>query len=410
MAVLSQLAPPGSGLSQSRGPDRQALALVADRLGLHIGAEIREGGSPARVYAAVGADGADLALKVLALRPGLVERHDLDTFRGKIVQLDRIRTLAPALAGRYLPVQHYLSGPGWAAYTTPWYESTDLGAPLRRGNDPARFWTRHAAVAAELYAGYAAADVRTPVDHLARVNLIRFARRYPALAAALPPGLAAADPIIVNGVRCRPPLAVLADLAGSLRLARLAPPRLRFCAHGDANTQNVRLGRRGDFRLIDPRGSTDHWDPVSDLARTLFSLTVRDPALRLGFAIEGGPAYRVGFRRPTWPGYRAAAHGFADHAYGLDVVAGLLAGDPAWRERLLLTHDLHVLAEAPARLADHKPRTDGRGAPSPPASLALGHFLLGTLLLNDLADQLAAGEVDLDRHLRLVTGGPPTRR
>ena len=53
--------------------------------------------------------------------------------------------------------------PSWAAYTTPWYESTDLGAPLRRGTDPGKFYARHAAVAAELYAGYAVASVRTPV-------------------------------------------------------------------------------------------------------------------------------------------------------------------------------------------------------------------------------------------------------
>jgi hypothetical protein len=390
------------------GADARALAAATERLGLRVDGEIRDGGSPARVYQAMGEE--PLALKVIAMRPGVVERHDLETFRGKISQLDRIRTLAPALADRYLPVRHYVGGPDWAAYTTPWFESADLAAPLRRRADPGGFYLRHAAVATELYAGYAAASVRTPVDHLARVNLIRFARRYPVLAQALPAGLAAADPIIVNGVRCRPPLAVLAELAGSLRLVRLAPPRLRFCAHGDANTQNVRVGRRGDFRLIDPRGSTEHWDPVSDLARTLVSLTVRDPALRLGFTVEGGPAYRVSFRRPVWPGYRAAAHGFADHAYRVDTVAGLLAGDPAWRERLLLTHDLHVLAEAPARLADLKPRIDQRGAPISAPSLALGHFLLGTLLLNDLASQLAGGEVDVDRHLRLVTGGPATSR
>lgn len=405
--AVSQLVLPVPGLG--RGAEAHALAAVAERLGLQVGAEVHEGGSPARVYQAVH-DSGPLALKVITVRPGVVDSHDLAAFRGKVTQLDRIRALAPGLASRYLPVLHYLSGPGWAAYTTPWYESSDLAAPLRRRADPGGFYTRHAGVAAELYAGYAAASVRAPVDHLARVNLIRFARRYPFLAAALPPGLAAANPIIVNGVRCRPPLAVLAELAGSLRLARLTPPRLRFCAHGDANTQNLRIGRRGDFRLIDPRGSTEHWDPVFDLARTLVSLTVRDPALRLGFAIEGGPAYRVRFRRPTWPGYRAAAHGFAEHAYRVDTVAGLLAGDLAWRERLMLIHDLHVLAEAPARLADHKPRTDSRGVPSSPASLALGHFLLGTLLLNDLADQLAGGEVDPDRHLALVTGGPPAGR
>lgn len=67
----------------------------------------------------------------------------------------------------------------------------------------------------------------------------------------------------------------------------------------------------------------------------------------------------------------------------------LLAADPHWRTRLLLTHDMHVLAEAPCRLSDPKPKWDCRGDPSSPQALAIGHYLLGTLLVDDLVDQLA---------------------
>lgn len=38
-------------------------------------------------------------------------------------------------------------------------------------------------------------------------------------------------------------------------------------------------------------------------------------------------------------------------------------------------------------------------------ALAIGPYLLGTLLVDDLVDQLAEhGEIDVDRYLALVTG------
>jgi hypothetical protein len=90
-------------------------------------------------------------------------------------------------------------------------------------------------------------------------------------------------------------------------------------------------------------------------------------------------------------------------------IGELLDGDAAWWERLLLTHDLHVLAEAPCRLSDRKPKWDARGEVSTPEALALGHYLMGTLLLNDLVDQLdAGGDLDADRHFDLVTSDLPT--
>jgi hypothetical protein len=186
-------------------------------------------------------------------------------------------------------------------------------------------------------------------------------------------------------------------------------------AHGDFNTRNVLLSTRpgataADFRLIDPRGSTEPWDPVYDLAKTLFSLSVWDPALRTGFSVRraGRHGYRVAFRQPVFPGYRAAIHAFLPRLRSHEGLSDLFRDDPAWLDRLLLTHDLHVLAEAPCRLSDPKPKPDLRGAESAPAELALGHYLLGTLLINDLAAQLSrTGRVDAGRHLALVTDRLP---
>ncbi|MGV9266898.1 phosphotransferase family protein [Kitasatospora sp. NPDC003701] len=395
--------------------DEAALAAVADTLGLTVGAEILEGGSPARVHRATGRAGEELVVKVLVPAPGAVDGHDLVSFRHKLRQIELLRAVAPRLAAHYLPVAHVLDGDGWAACTTPFYASADLAAPLRESPQGTReFFRRYPALLQALVLdGYAARSHPAPAAHLADVVVGRFLRRLPVLRRALPQDLMGAERLTVNGVPCEAPQLVLERLAG--RLARLAPARLMAPAHGDANTRNVLVSTRpgaaaADFRLIDPRGCVEPWDPVYDLAKTLFSLSVWDPALRTGFAVSGGPghAYQVGFRQPVFPGYRAAIHAFLPRLAAHEGLSGLFHDDPRWWERLLLTHDLHVLAEAPCRLSDRKPKPDLRGRNSTPVELALGHYLLGTLLINDLAAQLARpGGVDPTSHLALVADHLP---
>ncbi|WP_435244202.1 hypothetical protein [Streptomyces sioyaensis] len=449
------------GPPSTAGPDEwRAIQEAAQRLGLDVGEEILDGGSPARVHRARTADGTELVLKVLTAASGAVDGHDLSSFRGKREQIALIRRAAPQLGAHYLPVLDSIEGSGWAACTTPYYPSRDLAACLREGPDGTRrFFAHHDAVVRGMFVhGYGTRAVPAPADHLPEVNLGRFLRRLPVLARRLPE-VAAADELVINDRRCVAPARLLQHLSDehAALLRRLAPPRLMFPAHGDANVRNILVGRAAgtgtddgpqvhsetdarahpetdarahpetgarahretdapaapvtDYRIIDPRGSVDHWDPVYDLAKTLFSLTVWDPALRLGFAIDGAtvhgtPRYRVGFRRPVYPGYRSAAHGFLPYLEGSEI-SGLLEGDPGWRQRLLLTHDLHVLAEAPCRLSDLKPKPDAEGRCTPPEELALGHYLMGTLLLDDLVRQLTGpAEPDVDRHLALVTGGP----
>ncbi|MCF3172837.1 hypothetical protein IPZ61_05825 [Streptomyces sioyaensis] len=411
-----------TGPASTAGPaEWRAIQEAAQRLRLNVGEEILDGGSPARVHRARTADGTELVLKVLTAASGAVDGHDLASFRGKREQTELIRQAAPQLGAHYLPVRDSIEGSGWAACTTPYYPSRDLAACLREGPEGTRrFFAHHDAVVHGLFVhGYATRTDPAPAGHLTDVNLGRFLRRLPVLARRLPE-VAAADELVINDRRCASPARLLHRLsdAHAARLRRLAPPRLMFPAHGDANVRNILVGRATgtgtgdtDYRIIDPRGSVDHWDPVYDLAKTLFSLTVWDPALRLGFAIDGGagngtPRYRVGFRRPVYPGYRAAAHGFLPYLE-TSAIPGLLEGDPGWRQRLLLTHDLHVLAEAPCRLSDLKPKPDAEGRCAPPEELALGHYLMGTLLLDDLVRQLTGpAEPDVDRHLALVTGGP----
>ncbi|WP_343441917.1 hypothetical protein [Micromonospora schwarzwaldensis] len=378
---------------------------AAERFGVSVGAEILEGGSSARVYHALRPDGSPMVLKVVTARPGTVDGHDLASFRTKESQIDLARRQAPRLGGRYQPIVDSVHGPDWAAQLTPYFPSQDLAAPLRAG-DSGAFFDTYRSVATELIGhGYAATTTAAPADYLDRVVIARFFRRLPMLRRALPE-LTGADVLLVNGRRCRSPVRVLTELrdreAG--RLARLAPRRLGFPAHGDANTRNVLVAPdRRDFRLIDPRGSTAPLDPVYDLAKALFSLSVWDPALRRGCVVRrlGGtpPSYRAGLRDTSEHPYREAVLGFVPFLADLPCLRELL-DDPGWRARLLLTHDLHVLSEAACRLSDDKPRWGADGRPVTPVELAAFHYLVGAVLLDDLVEQFSAGdEPDPERHL-----------
>ena len=408
----------GSHASTAPLTDESALAHVASELGLMVKEEILDGGSSARVYKALRrTDGIDVAVKVLVEQPGVVDGHDLRSFAGKLIQLEAIRAHAPALADRYAPVLGSLAGDGWAAYTTQFYESQDAAACLRDERGDVELFLRQCdAIFAGLFAsGYGAVAAPVPAGHLLRTNVGRFLRRFPTLEKWLPAELVGPGELIVNGVRCRSPRSLLSAIVhgDGLSVDHLGPLRLGLCAHGDANTRNLLVGTQCkgavDFRIIDPRGSTEPWDPVYDLAKILFSLSVWDPALRLGFAVDSDhPGWRVGFGCATYEGYRTAIHAFLPYLEDSEALARVLDDDPHWRTRLVLTHDMHVLAEAPCRLSDPKPKWDWRGEPSTPTKLAIGHYLLGTLLINDFVDQLVHnGDIDADRHLGLLTGELP---
>jgi hypothetical protein len=395
--------------------DESALATVADHLGLEVGAELLDGGSPARVYRARTADGGEVAVKILVAAPGAVDGHDLGSFLAKSRQIDKIRAEAPRLAQRYLPITDQLAGEGWAAYTTPFFPSVDAAACLRTGGEEglAVFFAQQTAILQDLLGGgYGVDSVATPPGHLAEVHIGRFLRRLPILERALPEAVRA-DRLVINGVLCESAPIVLRRILDRAddRLARMSPARLMFPAHGDANIRNTLIGTGpANFRIIDPRGSTSPWDPVYDLAKTVFSLTVWDAALRLGLEINqhgttDPPQYEVVHRHPYYPNYRSAALSYQFYLGSLSMVEELFTDDPYWWERLLLTHDLHVLAEAPCRLSDRKPKPDLSGRMSAPEELALGHYLWGTLLINDLATRLARSD-DLDSQTHLAVGLP----
>lgn len=393
------------GLSEAEALEIVCLQLRADPV-----EEILLGGSSARVFLTRTAAGEQWVVKILVAQTGSVDGHDLQSFRAKLEQTDRITQTAPILGERYIPTTHIFEGGTWACQVTPFYPSTDLAAPLREPGGEDLFFRQSAAVfQALLVKGYGVDSIPAPPGFVDRVVVGRFLRRLPMLERALPEALSF-DTLQINGRTCISPRLLLRQILDNRRsrLDMLAPSRLMFCAHGDANTRNLLIGapKEGnvDFRVIDPRGSTEYWDPVYDIAKSLFSLSVWDLALRLGFHIEGsGATYNVSFRRPFYDGYRSAILRFQSWLDSMPDLNDLFREDRLWRERLVLTHDMHVLAEAPCRLSDRKPKIGGDGRPSSPEELALGFYLVGTLLLNDFAQSLTGGDpLDPADHLSLA--------
>lgn len=372
--------------------------------------EILLGGSSARVFLTRTAGGEQWVVKILVAQTGSVDGHDLQSFRAKLEQTERITQTAPILGERYIPTTHTFDGGSWACQVTPFYPSTDLAAPLRETGGEGLFFRQSAAVfQALLVKGYGVHSVPASPGFVDRVVVGRFLRRLPLLEKALPEALSF-DTLQINGRTCISPRLLLRQILDNRRsrLDRLAPARLMFCAHGDANTRNLLIGasKEGnvDFRIIDPRGSSEYWDPVYDVAKLLFSLSVWDPALRLGFHIKGsGARYSVGYRRPFYDGYSSAVLSYQSWLDSMSELNNLFYEDRFWRERLLLTHDMHVLAEAPCRLSDRKPKLGSDGRPSSPEELALGFYLVGTVLLNDLARSLTGRDpLDPAHHLSLA--------
>lgn len=388
---------------------------AAAELGLTVSQEILEGGSSARVYRARTGEGEDVVLKVLgAGAQAVVDGHDLDSFRAKARQIAHIEQRAASLGARYLPITRSIDAGTWAAHLTPYYPSQDLAAPLRDGRGVGAFFEQLTLVIEELAThGYGRASVPAPPAWLDEVVIDRFTRRLMLLEQALPQAVCP-DVITVDGQTCIAPRILLPRLRARAAhpLMRMRPPRLGLGAHGDANTRNILMSPAGDdFRLIDPRGSSAPWDPVYDLAKILFSLTIWDLALRDGVKVRRNPSrqithYDVALRSPAPPDYARAIDGFLPFLSTLPALSELLADDPGWVGRLVLTHDLHVLSEASCRLSDTKPRRGSDGRASTPEELALGHYLLGTRLLNDLAEQLQRPDglagLDLHRHFALL--------
>jgi Phosphotransferase enzyme family len=358
------------------------------------------GGSSATVWRVRTGPGARLVVKVLAEREELVDGHDLETFARKPRQIAAVHRELPGLSPYYTAVVGCWRGPGWAAYAMPHHDGQAITRKLDGPRPDVDGFGRDIGAVLRVLtdAGYARRSWPAPPGHFAVTHLDRVRRRLPMLHRHLPARLLAAEPIVVNGRRCRPLPRLLAEVgADHTLLAALQPGRLAFPVHGDLNLGNL-LVRRGapdpDFTVLDPRGVLVPWDPVYDVAKSLFSLTSFERAITGGLVIGSGRQageYTVSFT-DNREGYLAAAEQFTRVLGNLPYFQTLDRVDPNWRLRLRFAHAFHCLAEAACRLSDRKYRAFGavRGWDAC-VLLSAGLLLLGIGQLDELLADLTGG-------------------
>lgn len=399
--------------------EEELLGKLVGQLDAEIVGELTEGGSPARLLKVVLPDGNPHVIKLLVDLPGAVDGHDLGSFRLKIKQIDKVRTENPELRHCYTDKTHEFHGPDWAAYTMPFYPNEDIAACLRAEEPrPDLFYRRLGEVLRRLIAyGYRKDRAATGSGNIAGVHADRLDRRFWLLGKYLPASMTEPERIVVNGRPCRHPQQLARLILSKPELtAGIGPRWLYYPVHGDLNTRNilitptegiVRTAPEG-IRIIDPRGTLDLWDISYDVAKVLFSLSVWDGGLRKGFEITqpvaDEPVFGLRFRGQPYPGYVAAASTFLDFLTEHAEFAELSQEDPGWRDRLLLGHAFHLLAEAACRLSDIKKRTNElTESDISPLELAAGHYLYGVLFLEDAVAQLESnGTIDPQSHLGLL--------
>lgn len=395
---------------RTRDPLEQVPVAVRDELRLRRARPLCGGGTPAQVYRCEGANRTAVVVKVLRAGAGTVDGHDLSSFLRKPAQITRIHDELPGLSPYCVPLVGRWRGRGWGAYAMPWVDGVSPTTLLRAdGQGRQRFLATVRSVFEVLGAhGYPISAVPAPPGHGIGVHLDRVARRLPLLRTHLDPQLMGEADLRVNG-RLVPPVRELLRRAAA-RADVLQPTRLYFPVHGDLNLGNIviRPGSGPEFTLLDPRGITEHWDPVYDAAKALFSLTLFDGAMSAGFEINrsGSEGYEVRLRRPN-PAYLSAAMDLPATLMDVEFFRRLSRGDPLWPRRLLYSHAFHVLAESACRLSDRTvrelPTTSGWAARR---ELATGLYLSGLLLLDNLVSGPEEPENDPAAHLSCLTTAP----
>lgn len=394
---------------------------VLDRIPPEVRGELRlrralpltGGGTPAHVYMCEDADAEAVVVKVLHAWPGVVDGHDLGSFLRKPTQISRVHRELPGLAPYYVPLVGQWRGPDWGAYAMP---RVDGVPPTTLLHDGKRGEQRFLATLGSVFTvlgthGYAADAVPAPPGHGFGTHLDRLSRRLPLLRERLGP-LVDESELRVNG-RTVPGARELLRRAAARPdvLAAVEPARLYFPVHGDLNLGNLMVRPAGEpgpgrvggarFTVLDPRGIEEHWDPVYDAAKALFSLTLFDAAMSGGFVIgqDGSGGRDVRMRRPL-PAYGRAAAGLPALLDTVEFFHGLGRTDPLWRRRLLYTHAFHVLSESACRLSDRTDRAfPGVAGETARRELALGLYLSGLLLLEDLLSGPGEPENDPAAHL-----------
>ncbi|MFJ2778095.1 phosphotransferase [Kitasatospora sp. NPDC087315] len=391
---------------------------VCDELGLRQAHELTGGGTPAQVYRCEDADGNVVVVKLLragaGAGAGTVDGHDLGSFLRKPAQIARIHRELPGLSPHYVPLVGQWQGRDWGAYAMPWIDGVSPVTLLHGGEGGGQqFLAALQSVFGVLGThGYAASAMPAPPGHGISTHLDRLTRRLPLLTRHLGRLVDEVD-LRVNGRAVPSARELLRRTAARADvLAAIEPTQLYYPVHGDLNLGNLMLGTDGGpgrdlgprFTVVDPRGIDEHWDPVYDAAKALFSLTLFDAAMAGGFEIgRDARGYQVRLRCPV-QAYNTAAAQVPATLMTVEFFRHLGHTDPLWLRRLLYAHAFHVLAEAACRLSDQTVRTfPGASGWAARRELALGLYLSGLLLLDDLLSGPSDPESDPAAHLACLT-------
>jgi len=375
------------------GVQREPFEWLFSEFGARDPVLLTGGGSPALVWRALSATGDPIVIKFLDAAAGLVDGHDLRTFRLKPRQIAHVHARAPGISPRYVRVIGEWHGPGMAAYVMPHYRGEPVSNALNGqvADVPGFLVTLRAILRALTDYGYSVAEWPGDVAYFHQHYLHRLWRRLPLLRSHLDRDLLDGAGACVNGRRRPSVTELLGRLASDHDLvSRIAPARLHFPLHGDFNLGNLLVHADG-FTVVDPRGTLSPWDSIYDVAKVMFSLTVYEPAMAGGFEIErrtaadGVPVYRLELRHPR-PAALAAASALPGLLDCLPFFRHLDQVDSGWRQRLAFAHALHCLAEAACRLSDRKPLNLPGGPQGWAACLELANGLLltGLCLLDDV--------------------------
>ncbi len=359
------------------------------------------GGSSATTWLGSNEEGSKVVVKCLADGEGLVDGHDLETFRRKEAQIDHLQQVAPRVAECYPRTLAKAHEPGWSAYVFEYIDNPPLAEVIREHHSD-----RGAEVLAGVWhqlvaGGYAISRHRVNPEHLWNdFYLNRIVRREVILRASLPACLFTAERVVVNGMLIRG-LSRICEDAWDLR-TRLGEAVVTVPVHGDLNLRNVLFGptRASADRvtLVDPRGTLAYWDPYYDLAKMLFSASIFDATMASGFNVEqSGYEFQISLRQARdEPLLRSVLTALPWMASEVAPSGDQHEGNKfPWH--VALAHACHVIAEAACRLSVTQDCLSTR------KNRAIGLLLFGMILLNDLFERHAERRaLDIFEHLSLI--------
>lgn len=376
------------------------------------------GGSSAKVTRLRRADGTSVVAKYQTVGAALVDGHELEALKRKVVQIRMLRAQLPRLAPYCAEVLREFERHDAYGFVMPYYEGPTVTQRLLSGQtDGLR--DLGCLIDVLIERGYAEQTSAPPPEHFRHVHTDRVLRRLGLVLEHLPRAVAEATFLDVNGRRTQHARQLLERLRQRPHLlARLEPSSLSFPLHGDAVLSNFiwhcQPGGAVEFTAIDQRGALEPWDPAYDFAKMLFSLSIHDLAMADGFTIELGKRSRdslaLGLRlRNERPGYRHWATCFMDVLGSTPSFSSLpLSREACWRERILFANAMHCLAFAACRLADSRDRLGADERPFGGAKRegVLGFYLAGVTFLGALLDADSAGEaLGVDEYVGLLLDG-----